>query len=112
RLVRNHEIDIKIGAPDAAIGPNPFDPLAASGVTTLVIDPRTRQLKRDFVSLSGTLLNCAGGRTPWNSWISCEETVLGPAKSKNSDGADQGGFQKGHGYCFEVPAVADKAVVP
>ena len=112
RLVRNHEIDIKTGAPGAAIGPNPFDPLAASGVTTLVVDRKTRLLVRDFVSLSGTLLNCAGGRTPWNSWISCEETVLGPTKSKDSDGRNQGGFQTGHGYCFEVPAAADKAVAP
>jgi len=112
RLLRNHEVDIKTGAPDAAIGENAFDPLASGGVTTLVIDPKTRELVRDFVSLSGTLQNCAGGSTPWNSWISCEETVLGPAKSRNSDGLDVGGFQKGHGYCFEVPAVANSAVTP
>src|SRR6185369_2051247 len=54
----------------------------------------------------------AGGATPWNSWISCEETVLGTAKVKNSEGVYEGGFEKGHGYCFEVPASANEAVAP
>jgi secreted PhoX family phosphatase len=110
RLVRNHEVVKKIGTPGTAIGPNAYDPLAAGGTTTLIIDPETRELVKDFVSLSGTVLNCAGGRTPWNSWISCEETVLGPAKIKNSAGADEGGFEKGHGYCFEVGAANNNAV--
>jgi secreted PhoX family phosphatase len=112
RLVRNHEVDRKIGTPGAAIGPNAYDELACGGTTTLVIDPNTRELHSDFVSLSGTLFNCAGGATPWNTWISCEETVLGPTRIKNADGATEGGFEKGHGYCFEVPAAANHAVVP
>jgi len=112
RLVRNHEVNNHIGTPGSAIGPNVYDPLAAGGTTTLVIDPNTRELVKDFISLSGTLVNCAGGRTPWNSWVSCEETVLGPAKFKNSEGENRGGFQKGHGYCFEVSAAANKAVTP
>jgi len=112
RLVRNHEVSIKVGAPGAAIGPNAYDQLAGGGTTTLVIDPKTRELVTDFITLSGTLNNCAGGATPWNSWISCEETVLGLAKVKNADGAYEGGFEKGHGYCFEVPAAANEAVTP
>jgi uncharacterized protein len=112
RLVRNHEVNNQVGTLGAAIGPKPYDPLAGGGTTTLVIDPYSREVVADFVSLSGTLLNCAGGPTPWNSWISCEETVLGPVKFKNSDGQDQGGFQKSHGYCFEISASANNAVTP
>ena len=112
RLVRNHEVNTPLGHVGAAIGPNAYDPRAGGGTTTLVIDPVTREVIRDFVSLSGTTVNCAGGPTPWNSWISCEEFVIGPARSKNSLGQDQGEFEQHHGYCFEVRADADAPVNP
>ncbi len=112
RLVRNHEINNQVGTSGVAIGANSYDELAGGGTVTLVINPKTREVVRDFVSLSGTLVNCAGGKTPWNSWISCEETVLGIRKFKNRSDQDQGGFSKQHGYCFEVPASADAPVDP
>lgn len=67
---------------------------ALGGTTTLVYDTKTGKLEKHYLSLSGTLRNCAGGPTPWNSWISCEEDT------QRSGGA----FEKEHGYNFEVPA--------
>jgi uncharacterized protein len=112
RVVRNHEVTGgRIPKVGSAIGSkNHYDATAGGGTTTLVIDPRSRTMIRDFVSLSGTLVNCAGGPTPWGSWISCEETTIGQTKRTSSSGVVTGGFPKPHGYCFEVPAGANSEV--
>jgi hypothetical protein len=70
------------------------------GTTTLVLDPDTLAIRQQFLSLSGTHNNCAGGPTPWGSWLTCEETT------------DQAGGQlmQDHGYVFEVPASARELV--
>ncbi len=114
RIVRNHEVaNRSVPIANAGIGSgNHYDEMAGGGTTTLVINPKTRELVRDFVSLSGTLINCAGGPTPWGSWISCEETTLGPAIRTNSLGVKTGGFPKPHGYCFEVSASANNNLLP
>ncbi|HEX8287755.1 MAG TPA: alkaline phosphatase PhoX [Pyrinomonadaceae bacterium] len=114
RVVRNHEVSGgKVPREGSGIGSaNHYDPTAGGGTTTLVINPKTREIERDFVSLSGTLINCAGGRTPWGSWISCEETTLGQTERVSKDGKKSGGFAKPHGYCFEVSASANSAVTP
>jgi len=103
RLVRNHEVVAPPGQ-GRALAPAEvsYDPAASGGTTTLVIDPRRRVAVHEFVSLSGTHTNCAGGPTPWGSWLSCEETTAGPAS----------GCEKPHGYCFEVSARANAPVVP
>jgi secreted PhoX family phosphatase len=101
RLIRNHEVGDHNEA-GAAFGDTvlAYDPLAPGGTTSLEINPRTREVVRHFVSLSGTVLNCAGGPTPWGSWISCEETFAGPRQ----------GYQQMHGYAFEVPVAAESQV--
>ncbi len=114
RIVRNHEVaGGSIPRENAGIGiANHYDETSGGGTTTLVINPKTRQMVRDFVSLSGTLINCSGGPTPWGSWISCEETTLGPTVRTSTTGIKTGGFLRPHGYCFEVAASANSAVSP
>lgn len=91
-IVRNHEIQDLVGSKGFVSGTTPYDPNAGGGTTTLIIDRATQLPVSDFVSASGTVRNCSGGMTPWNTWITCEETVGGPAS----------GYARAHGYCFEV----------
>lgn len=99
-LVRNHELSP--GSSTEAVG-NKYDETATGGTTTLVVN-RRRELVRDYVSLAGTIRNCAGGPTPWGSWITCEETVLTPTLNP--------ALTKSHGYNFEVPFRARASVDP
>jgi len=89
-LVRNHEI----GRGPALNAPT-YDSQAGGGTTTTVFDPATEKVVSTRVSLAGTLRNCAGGPTPWGSWLTCEESVAGPT--------NENPLPLQHGYIFEVP---------
>ncbi|MBL1429961.1 MAG: DUF839 domain-containing protein [Robiginitomaculum sp.] len=64
----------------------------AGGVTGLVIDPGPLHVKHQWLALVGTYDNCAGGITPWKSWITCEEATKRAGENCNED----------HGWGFEV----------
>ena len=72
------------------------------GTTTLIWDMQQRKLVRSHLSLAGTCGNCAGGATPWNSWLSCEETIEKAAPLVG----------RPHGFVFEVPSQATGLVDP
>ena len=59
------------------------------------------------MSCNGTQMNCAGGATPWGSWLTCEETVNGPDVGNDFTGGNNSLLQQKHGYVFEVPASWD-----
>ena len=100
RLVRNHEVLFEV----PAIGPadKAYDKKTGGGTTTLEVT-KDRTLAGSWVSLNGTSANCAGGATPWDSWITCEETTNGPDANRTFVGTTINIEQK-HGYLFEVPA--------
>ncbi len=81
-LVRNHELSSQTTNP--VIGRNPYDKENTGGTTALIVGP-DRKVQKEYVTSSGTIRNCAGGGTPWGTWLTCEET-------RNT----------GHGYVFEV----------
>ena len=101
-LVRNHEVLLPTPTaqnpnPDklTAFGDRPYDPNGGGGTTTTLFDPKTGKVVSVVPSLSGTAVNCAGGPTPWGSWLSCEETLVDPKRTPAAS--------KPHGYIFEVP---------
>ena len=62
------------------------------------------EVVNSYTSLNGTMFNCSGGRMPWGSWITCEETINGPDVGPDFQGQPNTQLEQKHGYVFEVPA--------
>jgi hypothetical protein len=114
-LIRNHELDMDHDLRGAfGEGSKLFKDFAVEhcydsgfgvrpgqgGTTTMLYNPATGVVESQWLSLAGTLRNCAGGPTPWGSWVTCEETT----KLKGIDA------EQDHGYNFEVPATHTPAL--
>lgn len=91
-LVRNHENRVtgRIGVP--TVEGLTYDPMGKGGCTALTLD-RRGDVVAERVAIAGTAVNCAGGHTPWGTWLTCEET---------EDKAGTNGYTKDHGFIFEV----------
>ena len=109
-LIRNHELKPKDREKassvlssfksDKAYDSHPDGVAVAGGTTNILYNTKTKLVEKEFLSLIGTIRNCSGGVTPWNTWLTCEESV-----SKAGDELKQD-----HGYIFEVPASATELV--
>ena len=82
-LVRNHEGGG--GTPYVNKRSITYRDDAAGGTTNLIFNLRDGTWEKDWSSLAGTNRNCAGGVTPWGTWITGEETT-----------------EAGHGWSFDV----------
>ncbi|TWT92003.1 alkaline phosphatase PhoX [Stieleria varia] len=100
-LCRNHEISEDCQAIPHPLG-HAYDPMAGGGCTTLTFDTKLGQWLSSRVAMSGTSRNCAGGVTPWGTWLTAEETVMGPNDRDYYKSGVIREFQKTHGWVFEV----------
>ena len=69
----------------------------SGGVTGVFL--KDGEYEKTMPLLGGTIVNCAGGVTPWDTWLTCEEAVM---LGSNMSMPDSNQAQD-HGYVFEVP---------
>mgnify|MGYP003385279771 CR=1 FL=1 len=107
-LIRNHELSPKHKTKNPAnkrMLDLAYDSVQKAyplpgGTSSIIYNHKLQQVEHQFMSLIGTIRNCSGGITPWNTWLTCEEST---AKADDK-------LTKDHGYVFEVPADATSMV--
>ena len=115
-LVRNHENQsawkqhspfgpnnerLGLVDPDLIYDPGRMIDPGLGGTSTIVFDTKAQRMDKHFLSLIGTQRNCAGGQTPWGTWVTCEE--VNAEREPNEE--------DWHGYNFEVTPTIEPGLV-
>ena len=107
RMIQNHEASPGSTQPVPQVHGTTYDAGVTGGGCTVLDVTRDGRRRSEWVGLSGTISNCAGGPTPWGSWLTCEESEAraGTVVSGQT-------LQQDHGYVFEVFADQPAQQVP
>jgi secreted PhoX family phosphatase len=111
-LIRNHEENGSLLGGSFGVAGSPTYDTSALGGTSTVHLTHEGVVDYSYASLSGTQMNCSGGRMPWGAWMTCEETINGYDVADDfTRGSTADPFtyiqnarlQRTHGFIFEVP---------